>query len=90
MGQWCVYDLLSGSDGGLRLALEFCDKAGHDYTDWPEDVQEYSRLRPDHDGSGLTGSLQYVSDSGPAFVSCQATQATYAAVSISDLGLFQV
>jgi hypothetical protein len=77
MGAWSCYEQLSGSDGALRLALQLCNAAGNDYHSWPEDVQKYSRLRPDYDGSGVLCTLQGVIDTGPVVVVCQALPETY-------------
>jgi hypothetical protein len=46
MGIWCDCDGLSGSDGGLRMALQICDIVSP-HTGWPDVVQHYSHLIPD-------------------------------------------
>ena len=59
MGKWCEYDLLSGSDGGLRLALEFINAAAPDqYCSWDDDVQLYSELSPPDDDRSRGGPLR--------------------------------
>ena len=77
MGAWSQFEILSGSDGALRLALQLCDAAGNDYTTWPDDVQEYSHLKPDYDGAGVVCTLQAVTPRGPASIVCQALPETY-------------
>jgi hypothetical protein len=42
MVRWCEYEILSGSDGALQLALALCHAAGNRFESWPEDVQQYS------------------------------------------------
>ena len=67
MGKWCDYECLSGSDGALRLALGLCDAAGNSYTTWPDDVQDFSHLKPDS-GRSVVVSLQANTEAGPAIL----------------------
>eukprot|EP01043_Picozoa_sp_COSAG02_P115007 COSAG02_NODE_51348_length_314_cov_1.362791_1_plen_50_part_01 len=46
MGVWSNYELLSGSDEALRMALQLCHAAGNDCADWPKDVQEFAEIMP--------------------------------------------
>ena len=77
MGKWCDYECLSGSDGALRMALGLCDAAGTSYTTWPDDVQDFSHLKPDYSGEGVVVTLQAVTDAGPGALICQALPDTY-------------
>jgi hypothetical protein len=55
MGRWCEHDILSGSDGSLRLALALCDAAGNCFETWPQEVQQYCGSGPpdwSNDGPG--------------------------------------
>ena len=76
MGKWCEYECLSGSDGALRMALGLCDAAGNSYTTWPDDVQDFSHLKPDS-GRSVVVSLQANTEAGPAILICQALPETY-------------
>ena len=76
MGKWSVYDVLSGSDSALRLALQLCNAAGNDFTDWPEDVQNYSQLKPNPTASvNIVSAMTYA---GPKILVCQGVPSTYA------------
>jgi hypothetical protein len=88
MGKWCEYDLLSGSDGGLRLALEFINAAAPDqYYSWDDDVQLYSELSPPDDDrstgpaedrSVVLGTVQFTDEFGRHTVfTTQTTEDTY-------------
>ena len=76
MGKWCDYECLSGSDGALRLALGLCDAAGNSVATWPDDVQDFSHLKPDS-GRSVVVSLQANTEAGPAILICQALPETY-------------
>eukprot|EP01043_Picozoa_sp_COSAG02_P055723 COSAG02_NODE_6510_length_3529_cov_1.698251_2_plen_109_part_00 len=76
MGKWSVYDVLSGSDGALRLALQLCNVAGNDFADWPEGVQDFSQLKPNSTSSMIC--LSAMTDAGPKVLICQAPPSTYA------------